>query len=113
MIVYVLFVHKKSVSKRKVCNIFIKIKIKKIKKFSGFFWVVFWGVFWVGFLLATLTLGASRTRRPRRSGWASWRRRRGRGKGGQRQNRFLLPRWSLVRMFPQAWRLSVDFFNGV
>jgi hypothetical protein len=40
MIVYVLFVHKKSVSKRKVCIIFIKnkIKIKNPKKniFSGF-----------------------------------------------------------------------------
>jgi hypothetical protein len=48
MIVYVLFVHKQSVSKRKVCIIFIKIKIKK-KKHSGFF-----GLFWVGFLWLTL-----------------------------------------------------------
>jgi hypothetical protein len=41
MIVYVLFVHEKSGSKRKVCIIFIKnYKLKKNKKkniFSGFF----------------------------------------------------------------------------
>ncbi len=41
MIVYVLFVHKKSVSKRKVCIILIK----KLK------------IFWVGFLLPTLGPG--------------------------------------------------------
>ncbi len=57
MIVYVLFVHKKSVSKRKVC-ILKKKKIKNLKKpkkplFSGFFMWVF-GFFWVGFLLPTL-----------------------------------------------------------
>ncbi len=60
MIVYVLFVHKKSVSKRKVCIIFIKnLKLKKNSKktkkpiFSGFFrWV-----FLVGFLLPTLPGG--------------------------------------------------------
>jgi hypothetical protein len=49
MIVYVLFVHKKSVSKRKVCIIFIKnLNFKKPKKtfFVGFFR---WD-FWVGFL---------------------------------------------------------------
>ncbi len=34
--VYVLFVHKKSVSKRKVCIIFIK-NLKKKNIFSGFF----------------------------------------------------------------------------
>ncbi len=54
MIVYVLFVHKKSVSKRKVCIIFIKNKkFKKTKKniFSSFFrWVIMFflgGLFWV------------------------------------------------------------------
>jgi hypothetical protein len=57
MIVYVLFVHKKSVSKRKVCINFIKIKnLKKPKKpiFSGVFR---WWFFWVGFLLPILGLG--------------------------------------------------------
>ncbi len=53
MIVYVLLVHKKSVSKRKVCIILIKNnKFKKKPKkniFSGFFRWFFW-VFWVGFL---------------------------------------------------------------
>ncbi len=60
MIVYVLFVHKKSVSKRKICIIFIKIKnLKDPKKTQksflvGFFrWVFWWdflgGIFWVGF----------------------------------------------------------------
>jgi hypothetical protein len=51
MIVYVLFVHKKSVTKRKVCTIFIKIKNlkkpqnpKKPKK-NIFFWFC-----WLGFL---------------------------------------------------------------
>ncbi len=62
MIVYVLFVHKKSVSKRKVCIIFIKkIKIKKNTNkplFSGFFrWF-----FLVGFLLPTLSCSASSAR---------------------------------------------------
>jgi hypothetical protein len=49
MIVYVLFVHKKSVSKRKVCIIF-KIKNKKNKKtiLVGFLGV-FFCFFWVGF----------------------------------------------------------------
>jgi hypothetical protein len=55
MIVYDLFVHKKSVSKRKVCIIFIKnLKIKKNEKnpkkniFSGFFFVFFFIFFvWV------------------------------------------------------------------
>ncbi len=55
MIVYVLFVHKKSVSKRKVCIIFIKNKknYKKPKKkhFSGFFKVDFLG-FLGGFFIA-------------------------------------------------------------
>ncbi len=54
MKVYVLFVHKKSVSKRKVCIILIKNKkFKKTKKkhnFSVFFRWVFLG----GFLLPTL-----------------------------------------------------------
>ncbi len=57
MIVYYLFVHKKSVSKRKVCINFIKnLQFKKTKKkqkkniFSGFFLVGFFGYFWVGFL---------------------------------------------------------------
>ncbi len=60
MIVYDLFVHKKSVWKRKVCIIFIKkLKLKKTKKtqksiFSGFFKVVFFG--WV-FLKPTLHQG--------------------------------------------------------
>ncbi len=64
MIVYVLFVHKKSVSKRKVCIIFIKnLKFKKNPKkfFCGFFrWVFCFflvGFFWVGFLLSTLATG--------------------------------------------------------
>jgi hypothetical protein len=51
MIVYVLFVHKKSVSKRKVCIIFIKnLNLKNQKKtfLVGFF---MW-VFWVGFFIA-------------------------------------------------------------
>jgi hypothetical protein len=46
MIVYVLFVHKKSVTKRKVCIIFIKnLKFKKPQKtiFSGFFQVGYFG----------------------------------------------------------------------
>jgi hypothetical protein len=53
MIVYVLFVHKNSISKRKVYNIFVK-NLKKTKNppkktflvgfLGGFFWV-----FWVGF----------------------------------------------------------------
>jgi hypothetical protein len=65
MIVYYLFVHKKSVSKRKVCIIFIKnLTFKKTqqkpkkKHFSGVFYVFFLGffgwVFWVGFLMPTL-----------------------------------------------------------
>jgi hypothetical protein len=59
MIAYVLFVHKKSVSERKVCIIFIKNK--KLKKnpqktknkniFSGFFWVGLFG-FLGGFFIA-------------------------------------------------------------
>jgi hypothetical protein len=52
MIFYVLFVHRKSVSKRKVCIIFIKIKknLKKQKKniFSRFFRWVFLGGFFLG-----------------------------------------------------------------
>jgi hypothetical protein len=55
MIVYVLFVHKKSVSKRKVCIIFIKNlkKNKKTKKniFSGFLGG-FLGFFFGGFFIA-------------------------------------------------------------
>jgi hypothetical protein len=56
MIVYVLFVHKKSVSKRKVCIIFLKIKNLKAKKnkkpifngfLGGFFWVGFFGGFFI------------------------------------------------------------------
>jgi hypothetical protein len=57
MVVYVLFVHKKLVSKRKVCIIYIKnLKLKKTKNpiisgfLGGFFWVGFLG----GFLLPTL-----------------------------------------------------------
>jgi hypothetical protein len=52
MILYVLFVHKKSASKRKVCIIFIKLKKKKKKKtfLVGFLG----GFFWVGILLPTL-----------------------------------------------------------
>jgi hypothetical protein len=58
MIVYVLFVYKKYVSKRKVCIIFIKDKkFKKTKKPKKTFLVVFLGgFFWVGFLLPTLSL---------------------------------------------------------
>jgi len=58
MIVYYLFVHKKSVRKRKVCNIFIKNKkFKKTPKnpfLVGFFRWVFFGFFWVGFSMPTL-----------------------------------------------------------
>jgi hypothetical protein len=57
MIVYVFFVHKKSVSKRKVCIIFIKIKNKPKKQKKNIFSKFFsWGLrlFWVGFLLPTL-----------------------------------------------------------
>jgi hypothetical protein len=63
MIVYVLFVHKKSVSKRKVCIIFIKNKkFKKKNIFSGFFrWVFVW-VFWVGFFIANPAFSRSRSR---------------------------------------------------
>jgi hypothetical protein len=62
MIVYVLFVHKKSVAKRKVCIIFIRNKkFKKTRRktkqktffvgFLGVFCFVFLGgFFWVGFL---------------------------------------------------------------
>ncbi len=51
MIFYVLFVHKKSVSKKKVCIIFIKyLKLKKT--YLVVFFMCFFGwVFWVGFLL--------------------------------------------------------------
>jgi hypothetical protein len=54
MIVYVIFVHKKSVSKRKVCIIFIKnLKFKKPKKNNNkktFYWIFgFFVVFWGGF----------------------------------------------------------------
>jgi hypothetical protein len=61
MIVYVLFVHKKSVSKRKVCIIFIKKKNlknpKKTKKpiLMGFFRWVFLG----GFFIANPDLSTS------------------------------------------------------
>ncbi len=66
MIVCVLFVHKKSVSKRKVCIIFIKKLNKKIKTF----FVDFLGVFLGEFLLPTLSgihvpWTASRRRRQR------------------------------------------------
>jgi hypothetical protein len=45
MIVYVLFVHKKSVLKRKVCIIFIKnLKFKKTQK-KHFYWVFLGGFF--------------------------------------------------------------------
>jgi hypothetical protein len=56
-VVYVLFLHKKSVSKRKVCIIFIKNKkIKKINIFSGIFrW--FFGVFLGGFFIANPAQG--------------------------------------------------------
>jgi hypothetical protein len=51
MIFYVLFVHKKSVSKRKVCIIFIKnLNKKKTKKPQKTFLVGFLGIFWGGFL---------------------------------------------------------------
>jgi hypothetical protein len=59
MIVCVIFVHKKSVSKRKVCIIFIKnLKFKKSKKpiIVGFLGGIF-GFFLVGFLLPTLARG--------------------------------------------------------
>jgi hypothetical protein len=63
MIVYVLYVNKKSVSKRKVCIIFIKNKkFKKTKKkqknktffvgFLGGFFGVFWVIFLGGFFIA-------------------------------------------------------------
>ncbi len=70
MIVYVLFVHKKSASKIKVCINKKKIKNKKKTFLVGFFRWVFWGFlggfFWgflggfflVGFLLPTLGHGA-------------------------------------------------------
>jgi hypothetical protein len=59
MIVYVLFVHKISISKRKVCFIFIKIEEEKnIFKSMGFFRWFFW-VFLVGFLLPTLAEGGA------------------------------------------------------
>jgi hypothetical protein len=53
MIVYVLFVHKKSVSKRKVCIIFITNSKFNPKKniFSGFLGG-FFGVFLGGFFIA-------------------------------------------------------------
>jgi hypothetical protein len=65
-----LFVNKKSVSKRKVCIIFIKnLKLKKKNQkkknpiFIGFFRWVFWvflgGFFCVGFLMPTLLSGHS------------------------------------------------------
>jgi hypothetical protein len=52
MIVYVLFVHKKSISKRKVCIIFIKNlkfeKPQKTPKKKHFWWVFLGGFFgWV------------------------------------------------------------------
>jgi hypothetical protein len=55
MIVYVLFFHKKSVSKRKVCIIFIKnSKFKKSHKnlFSGFLGGFFGWVFLGGLFIA-------------------------------------------------------------
>jgi hypothetical protein len=69
MIVYVLFVHKKSVSKRKVCIMLIKNKkIKKTQKdiLSGFFrwfFLGFWGWF---FLLPTLAPGGAQPAGPPR-----------------------------------------------
>jgi hypothetical protein len=60
MIVYVLFVHKKSVSKRKVCIIFIKnknLKNQKNKTFLVGFLGGFLRFFGVGFLLPTLQQG--------------------------------------------------------
>ncbi len=73
LIVYVLFVHKKSVSKRKICIIFIKNeKLKKNPKNPKTH--IFSGVFWVGFLLPTLpgsrgpTPPPGRCRPPPRSG---------------------------------------------
>jgi hypothetical protein len=64
MIVYVLFVHNKSVSKRKVSIIFKKIKndkkTQKSKKNTflvGFLGGFFCGFFLVGFLLPTLAPG--------------------------------------------------------
>ncbi len=67
MIVYVLFVHKKAVSKRKMCIIFIKKKkLKKKNKTKKTFLVGFLGffgwVFWVGFLLPTLAQGGAALR---------------------------------------------------
>jgi hypothetical protein len=66
MIVYVLFVHKKSVSKRKVCIIFIKNKkVKKTPKdiFSGFLGGFFWvGFFGLGFFIANPAFSLSRSR---------------------------------------------------
>jgi hypothetical protein len=52
MIVYVLFVHKQSVSNRKVCIIIIKNKKLKTQKktFCGLFEVVFFWFFREGFL---------------------------------------------------------------
>ncbi len=65
MIVYVLFVHKISVSKRKVYIIFIKNKkFKKSQKthFSGFFgWVFLGGFFGVVFFYCQPCLLAVRT----------------------------------------------------
>jgi hypothetical protein len=69
MIVYVLFVHKKSVLKRKVCINFIKNKKfkKKPKKpiFSVFFWFFWADFFGVGFLLPTLAQGGAALRTAR------------------------------------------------
>ncbi len=52
MIVYVLFVHKKSVPMRKVYYYHKKLKKKKKTIFSGFFRWVFWVGFLGGFLIA-------------------------------------------------------------
>jgi hypothetical protein len=64
MIVYVFFVHKKSVSKRKVCIIFIKNEKFKKKPKNPFLVGFFRWVFWVGFLLPTLAEGQTLGHRP-------------------------------------------------
>ncbi len=82
MIVYVLFVHKKSVSLRKVCIIFIK-KLKIIKNpktpkktyLGGFLCVFFWWVFycqpWAQAAPAVAVAALLRTGPPVSSPWPS------------------------------------------
>jgi hypothetical protein len=70
--VYVLFVHKKSVSKRKVCIIFIQyLKFKKTQKntFMWIFYVGFLGGFFGWVFIANPAFSLGRMSRVKPSAW--------------------------------------------